>query len=115
MQWSVDRDSAITEDQLLSTKDKTNVIQSVQSDVNVLRQGMQAAVNLKIYPPELINESKIRLERREVATLPTNGMTDKLSTEESVVALNGMEEGTPLISATRNSPESSEGSGRQGG
>ncbi|CAM6117654.1 unnamed protein product [Calypogeia fissa] len=57
MQWTVGHDSAITEDQLLSTRDKTHGIQSAQNDVNALRQGMQEAVDLKIYPLELIEES----------------------------------------------------------
>ncbi|CAM6117608.1 unnamed protein product [Calypogeia fissa] len=84
MQWTVGRDSSITEDQLLSTKDKRNVVLSAENDLNVLRQGLEEAVNLKIYPPELTEESGV----------PSNVWNQEVCFDESSVGSDGAQEAT---------------------
>ncbi|CAM6117556.1 unnamed protein product [Calypogeia fissa] len=81
MHWTVGHHSLITEDQLLSTKDKTNVIQSAKNEVNVLRQGMQQAVSLRIYPPELIEDSGATVDGKKSVIPPTILVDEKLSME----------------------------------
>ncbi|CAM6117644.1 unnamed protein product [Calypogeia fissa] len=90
MHWMVGSDSAITEDQLLSTNDKKSVIKSVESDISILKESMREAVNLKIYPPELTMESTVKHHRSVV--------TRRVFREESVLASDGPEEATrPLL------------------
>ncbi|CAM6117592.1 unnamed protein product [Calypogeia fissa] len=82
MQWTVGSDGTLAEDQLLSTRDKKNVILSAQNDLNVLRQGLQEAVNLKIYPRELTEESGVG----------SNVWSQEEPGEESRVASHGKQE-----------------------
>ncbi|CAM6117562.1 unnamed protein product [Calypogeia fissa] len=93
MQWTVGDDSAITgaitEDQLLSTNDKKNVLKSVESDMGILREGMREAVNLRIYPPQLTEDSH-----------PTDVTIKGVSSRESSKISFGIEEATTPMSPT---------------
>ncbi|CAM6126719.1 unnamed protein product [Calypogeia fissa] len=93
MQWTVGDDSAITgaitEDQLLSTNDKKNVLKSVESDMGILREGMREAVNLRIYPPQLTEDSH-----------PTDVTIRGVSSRESSKISFGIEEATTPMSPT---------------
>ncbi|CAM6126724.1 unnamed protein product [Calypogeia fissa] len=101
MQWTVGNGSEITEDQLLSTTDKQNVLKSVESDIDRMRDGMREAVTLRIYPPQLIQDSSVALDGIDTVTYPTNALTEGQSTEESRSISYGIEEATPPMSPTR--------------
>ncbi|CAM6117558.1 unnamed protein product [Calypogeia fissa] len=98
MQWTVGNGSEITEDQLLSTTDKQNVLKSVESDIDRMREGMREAVTLRIYPPQLIVDS---MDGIDTVTHPTNALTEGQSAEESRSISSGIEEATPPMSPTR--------------
>ncbi|CAM6126727.1 unnamed protein product [Calypogeia fissa] len=101
MQWTVGNGSEITEDQLLSTTDKQNVLKSVESDTDRMREGMREAVILGIYPAQLIEDSSVALDEIDTVTHPTNTLTEGQSSEESRSISSGIEEASPPMSPTR--------------
>jgi hypothetical protein len=54
MQWVVGFGDIIMEDQLLSTKDKRDVVLLMQQTLKIVREGMQEAVELKIFPNHVL-------------------------------------------------------------
>ncbi|CAM6129507.1 unnamed protein product [Calypogeia fissa] len=99
MLWTVGNSSAISEDQLLSTDHKRNVIKSMESDISGMQGGIREAVDLGIFPPQVIEDSSRPTEGMHMATHPSNVVSEVVCLEESRVAADGIQEATQPVSS----------------